>query len=179
MAKQTYQLALNYGLAPGEPLSGDYVRGWGAGKSLFLQNAEAYLKTLGDYTGWQSGRKGKKEKAVSINPGGSAVAGDVSAIYFPKPTSRVGVYVNICAYVPWGVWDGSFVRLPGDVVDHNKEVSIMWRICTREDPYGCAPQHSNQWLPGTTYVQQLAAKMKTALARAAVHFPPKPIPRED
>jgi hypothetical protein len=68
-----------------------------------------------------------------INSGGSAVGGEVYTILCPKDNANIGVYVAVLGY-----------SLDYMGKDPNKNVSIMLRITTPDDVYGC--KENNRWL---------------------------------
>ena len=128
---------------PAEPQESE--RGGGATKAAFLQDARDYARAVESSMGSEFApapdRKGKTSKAVSVNEGGPAVAGDVSYSAF-RPDGH-GVYVQI----------GTALAGP------KGGISIMARAANREnDPFGTRSQ--NQWLPTGLSASEMAERLR-------------------
>ncbi len=130
----------------------------GSLKRGFLSDARDYLnKVAKDLAarGFEphpdtKGKKPKPGRAVSVNPTGPAVSGDVSMSVVDKDGN--GVYVNI----------GTTLAGP------NGGISLMARKATSTDRYGTKGQ--NQWLPVDLPVKELADRLER-IARPAAKAP--------
>jgi len=136
---------------PGNP--GDDIEG--GVKDAFLKDVQKYLKAVAatlEEAGFETARDraGKQlKKAVSANPAGPGVSGDVS-LMMSSPAAGRGIYVKI------GAEGTRRAASPAGI-------TLMMRTTGLGDPYGGS---ENLWLEPTLSAQELAGKIMDAVGVA-------------
>jgi N12 class adenine-specific DNA methylase len=131
--------------------------GMGGVKSEFLKDAKSYLTAVSkelELRGFApfTDKKGKPQKAVSVNESGIASSGDVHISMYNAEAGH-GIYITI---------GGSALR--GTVATTKSGVAVMMRVNSKEDQYGT--RGHNQWMPVNMTAFELAAKAEAAVVSA-------------